>query len=168
VPEPTSLSAADHTSIDPLTQALDRRAFANWCDLFWNAASGPTVDFALLFIDFDNFKEVNDKYGHVIGDKVLAELVLALKGAIRDGDQLYRYGGDEFVLVAHGIRDTQSLARIVRRVSAAADTTVELPGTRVAVRASVGGAMSGEGFASIDDMLSAADRRMYESKHHPG
>ena len=119
---------------------------------------------AVMVIDVDRFKKVNDTYGHPAGDAVLRAVGAALRGAVRAGDVVGRVGGDEFV-VGLGAVTPAELAGLAERVRAAvgrvsvagADATVD-------VSASVGAAVSPSGPAGVGELLAAADRALYEAK----
>ncbi len=155
-------------SLDPLTGALDRRELEAWASQHWPSGAPSGLSFGLLFLDFDGFKRVNDEFGHPAGDVALATLARRLLDCIRDRDQLYRYGGDEFVVVAAGVTTHDKLDTIVRRVSRVVDEPVEIAGEPVALGLSVGGAFSGEGLGSFAELLATADQRMYANKRQSG
>ncbi|MBV8666154.1 MAG: GGDEF domain-containing protein [Burkholderiaceae bacterium] len=119
---------------------------------------------ALAMIDIDNFKDVNDNYGHVVGDAVLHGLALCLQGMLRSSDTLCRYGGEEFALILPQISPQNSNVLMERLRKAIQAMQVDASGGPVKVTISVG-------IASLDDSLSAgqlvvhADEALYQSKH---
>ena len=126
---------------------------------------------AVLFLDLDGFKAVNDTYGHEVGDALLVEVARRLRGALRAGDTLARLGGDEFVIVCENLhRDPgggvaeDSLAAVVARVRSALGRQVRLDGHDIAVAASLGVATSADSTEDTDTLLRAADAAMYEAK----
>lgn len=148
---------------DPLTGLPGRRAIeARLRQL--TPTGGTAANFALLFLDLDGFKSVNDQHGHMAGDHVLATIASRLADAIRDDDLIARYGGDEFVVLVNQIDDRDELAPVVTRLSHAAAKPVEFQGRTFQLSASIGAALSSEGWNSIDDLIHAADRRMYAEK----
>ncbi len=163
VDEPTTTD-----SIDPLTGAIDRRGLDAWVSRHWPTGAGCDSDFGLLFIDFDGFKRINDKFGHPCGDQALADFAARLRESIRDRDRLFRYGGDEFLVVADGVSTREHLDIVERRVSRVADQPVEVAGQWVTIGVSVGGAYVSEGFDAFADMLAVADKRMYANKRQLG
>jgi diguanylate cyclase (GGDEF)-like protein len=136
----------------------------------WDARSGSDT-LALLFVDLDGFKAVNDGLGHAAGDEVLQTVARTLRGRLRRADLLARLGGDEFLVALTGL-DPESAAAEARRVadelSAAVGASIELRDRAVAVGASVGIAVyprDGEEFAAL---LHSADVDMYARKTAAG
>ncbi len=126
---------------DPLTGLANRAGL----DARLAETVGRRTDVALLLIDLDDFKLINDAYGHAAGDVVLTEFAGILRDAIRDGDVAARLGGDEFVVLLTGMPDAEgALAAAERILAAAAAAPVRLGDDLVPVRASVGVATSGE------------------------
>ncbi|PRY18190.1 diguanylate cyclase domain-containing protein [Kineococcus rhizosphaerae] len=118
---------------------------------------------AVLFVDLDHFKEVNDTLGHAAGDTLLRDVADRLRSLLRAGDTAARIGGDEFVLVCEDVPDAQALAAIAARVCERITIPVDLGARTVTVTASVGAART-DGAAAADDLLRAADRAMYRAK----
>ena len=143
--------------LDPLTGIPNRRAFMTALD---DALAG---DGALLFIDLDGFKSVNDTFGHAGGDRLLTVVAERLSAAVRGGDLLARLAGDEFVVLAGNVHGPVELARLVDRVAAAFEQPVPLGGTAVPVRASIGTTLFTAGQDS-EDILHRADTAMYDAK----
>jgi diguanylate cyclase (GGDEF)-like protein len=119
----------------------------------------------VVIADLDDFKRVNDTYGHAVGDEVLKEFARALRSTVRESDVAGRWGGEEFVLVLTGT-DTDGGARLAERARAAIESvTIEAPnGDAVSVTASFGVAASG-GAGGVDELLAAADSALYQAKH---
>jgi len=118
---------------------------------------------ALLFVDLDHFKEVNDTLGHGAGDAVLQEVADRLRGVLRAGDTAARLGGDEFVVVCEDVEDEAALATIAARVCRELDVCVTLEQGPARVTASVGAVLT-DGSRSAADLLRAADTAMYAAK----
>jgi diguanylate cyclase (GGDEF)-like protein len=121
------------------------------------------ADGALLFIDLDGFKAVNDSLGHAAGDHLLTVVAQRLSAAVRDGDLLARLAGDEFVVLAGGVHDTTDLVRLADRMKAAFAEPVLLGNTAVPVHASIGTTLFTAG-QDCQDVLHRADTAMYEAK----
>ena len=155
------LELLEHTwrqaNLDPLTGIANRRAFLTALD---DALRG---DGALLFIDLDAFKAVNDTLGHAAGDRLLTVVAERLSAVVRAGDVLARLAGDEFVVLAGDVRGPADLAELSERVATAFAEPVRLNDTAVAVRASIGGALFTAG-QNREDVLHRADLAMYEAK----
>lgn len=120
--------------------------------------------FALLFVDLDGFKLVNDQYGHVVGDRVLAAVARRLAGAVRGSDIIARYGGDEFLVMVENIRQPNETAPVIARLRQAAELPVRIDSRSLQVSASIGMAHSLEEWHKVSDLIAVADRRMYADK----
>ncbi len=118
---------------------------------------------AVLFVDLDHFKDVNDTLGHAAGDHLLRDVADRLRGLLRTGDMAARIGGDEFVLVCEDVADAQALSAIAERVCERITIPVDLGARTVTVTASVGAART-DGSLGPDELLRAADRAMYRAK----
>ncbi|WP_432510986.1 diguanylate cyclase domain-containing protein [Kineococcus sp. SYSU DK001] len=118
---------------------------------------------AVLFVDLDHFKDVNDSLGHAAGDDLLRDVADRLRGLLRAGDMAARIGGDEFVLVCEDVADAQALAAIADRVCERITIPVDLGQRTVTVTASVGAARTA-GPLSAEELMREADRAMYRSK----
>lgn len=118
---------------------------------------------AVLMVDLDGLKPVNDQYGHLTGDQLLIAAADELLGAVRAGDTVARFGGDEFVVVSD-LEDSTAATALRERVAQCLDTEIEVPGQRVALRASVGLAITEEPGTQAEVLLHNADRDMYTRK----
>ncbi|MEZ0493760.1 diguanylate cyclase domain-containing protein [Kineococcus sp. TBRC 1896] len=118
---------------------------------------------AVLFVDLDHFKDVNDSLGHAAGDDLLREVADRLRGLLRTGDVAARIGGDEFVLVCEDVVDARALTAIAERVCERITIPVDLGTRTVTVTASVGAART-DGALGPEELLRAADRAMYRAK----
>ena len=119
---------------------------------------------AVLFIDLDDFKSINDRFGHAAGDELLTSIGNRLRGALRAGDLPARLGGDEFGLLIYNV-ETEDVARTVaKRILASLNTPFSLVGNGVPVKASVGVSLNLEG-DTAQDLLRNADAAMYLAKH---
>ncbi|HEV7898640.1 MAG TPA: EAL domain-containing protein [Planosporangium sp.] len=123
----------------------------------------------LLFCDLDKFKEVNDRLGHDAGDELLWQVADRLRGCVRAGDVLARFGGDEFVVVLDRIADLDEVSEVGRRIVRTLQAPFTLGGERVQVSASVGGVLGVRGRITAGAMLRDADAAMYAAKNRgPG
>lgn len=148
---------------DPLTGLLNRRGL----DREIGRAMGAVLageNCGLLYLDLDKFKQVNDTYGHEIGDGLLRETARKLQAAVRQGDQVARVGGDEFVvLLVHPV-DQTVLELVSARVLRACAAPVMMHGQVVGLGVSIGAARAPRDAVSPRDLLRAADRAMFDAK----
>ena len=119
---------------------------------------------ALLLIDLDRFKEVNDTLGHSSGDQLLVQVAHRMRAALRHGDTVARLGGDEFAVLLPEVATVQDVAAVATKLRAVFDTPFLLGGLEVTVDASVGAALYPEHGTNADDMLQFADIAMYVAK----
>jgi diguanylate cyclase (GGDEF) domain len=147
---------------DALTSLLNRREFDH--ALEQRAAPWTGEPYALLLIDIDRFKRINDTHGHAVGDAVLRAVALRLAASARQGLPLFRYGGEEFALLLDraGAAEALSEAEDLRRAVAEEPVGLE-DGTRIAVTISVGIALGARGQAGAE-LFAAADRALYAAK----
>jgi diguanylate cyclase (GGDEF)-like protein/PAS domain S-box-containing protein len=135
--------------LERLTRALSRPA-----------SSRPPC--ALLFLDLDRFKEINDTLGHAAGDRVLTVVAQRLVGAVRPGDSVARLGGDEFVVVAENIRSRAVVADLAERIRGRLVEPIDVGGRRVTIGCSIGVAISGD--HTPETLLQEADMALYRAK----
>ena len=147
---------------DPLTDLPNRRLLADRLEHALVRAEATASVVAVLFIDLDGFKGVNDAHGHDAGDQLLVQAADRLRACLRVGDTLARLGGDEFVVLVEDVTETDQPTRTAERVVATMADPFDLGGTPVRISASVGVALSATG--SQRSLLHAADSAMYEAK----
>jgi len=116
----------------------------------------------LLFIDLDNFKQINDRFGHATGDRLLCEVTQRLAAAARDGDTLARYGGDEFLVLCEDVADDGEVQSIAKRLLATLESPFTVADDDVLISASIGMVRSSD--MSPEQLIHAADRDMYRAK----
>ncbi|MGA2673959.1 MAG: GGDEF domain-containing protein [Terracidiphilus sp.] len=121
--------------------------------------------FGLIYIDLDEFKQVNDLYGHQVGDQYLQEVALRMKRQLRSHDLLARLGGDEFAVLVPMVRNRADAQEIVQRLESSFDKPFAVEGAVLQGTASVGVAIYPEDGDTKDSLLSAADAAMYVAKH---
>jgi diguanylate cyclase (GGDEF)-like protein len=149
--------------VDALTRVGNRRRFDRDLEDALDAARAGAHPVALAMVDLDDFKQLNDTYGHPAGDDVLRRVAATIGASIRAGDVVYRYGGEEFcVLLSAATRDEAAV--IAERIRARIEST-PIPidgGLTVAVTASVG--LAGAANEDSRSLLAAADRALYAAK----
>ena len=145
---------------DALTDALSRHTMMSFIEC---SIADPNLEYALFFIDLDGFKAVNDDKGHHAGDRLLADIAAALRGAVRAEDAVGRFGGDEFLVLArvHGQAGAQALAEHLR---ATVEEVAQRSGDRVS--ASIGYALSPSDSRDPMQLLHHADEAMYIAKRN--
>ncbi len=150
---------------DPLTSLYNRRRFEDDLARFFHAAERTPSQAALLFFDLDEFKYINDTFGHRAGDTVLNRMAIEIRTLIRSDETLFRLGGDEFaVLMPHAsLDDAQHLAeRVVQRIS---QTPLCLHEQTVRLTTSLGIAHFPTHADNAEDLVAHADAAMYQAKH---
>ena len=125
---------------------------------------GVPEPFAVLFLDLDRFKVVNDSLGHLAGDELLRAVAARLRACARPGDTVARFGGDEFVVLLEGVGDPDEAGRRADEIQAALAAPVDLGGYEVFTSASIGIAMGGEGARRPEHLLRDADAAMYRAR----
>lgn len=149
---------------DPLTGLGNRELFREQTRMVAAQTRRRSGRFALLYMDVDGFKAVNDTHGHRIGDGLLRQIAARILARIRESDTVSRVGGDEFVVVLSDVRDTGATDAVVRDLVAAIAQPFEVDGITVTVGASIGRAIFPDDSTDIDELTQIADGRMYEAK----
>jgi diguanylate cyclase (GGDEF)-like protein/PAS domain S-box-containing protein len=149
---------------DPLTGLPNRFLLNDRIEHAIGVARRESSRLALLFIDLDRFKEVNDRHGHELGDQVLKEIGGRLRSCLRDTDTVARLGGDEFVVLLENVDETDRCAVIAGHLIAAVSQPMEINGRSLPVGASIGAAFFPEDGSSADELMKLADMAMYTAK----
>jgi diguanylate cyclase (GGDEF)-like protein/PAS domain S-box-containing protein len=119
---------------------------------------------ALLYVDLDHFKDINDSLGHGAGDQLLVSIAQRLRAAVASTDLVVRMGGDEFVVIAGGLRQVQDADRIARRIQDTLSAPFEISGARLNARMSIGIAVYPDDGADLEQLLKHADIALYQAK----
>lgn len=180
--EPAVL-AGSHSDITPLIEAEKRILTDAFSDLLTglpnrgllmshldraveekSSRGGAAPLFAVMFLDLDRFKFINDTMGHDVGDQLLIAVAARLRNCARPDDVVSRFGGDEFVLLLRNLRDAEEAVQVGRRILKALATPFQLGSRTVQSGGSVGIALSKETFANSDEILRFGDLAMYRAK----
>ncbi|MBF2098456.1 MAG: EAL domain-containing protein [Gloeomargaritaceae cyanobacterium C42_A2020_066] len=150
---------------DPLTGLPNRVLFMDrLSQIVRRRRASENQAFAVLFLDLDRFKVINDSLGHLAGDQLLVTLSHRLQSTLRTGDTVSRLGGDEFALLLDNLATLQDVDIAVQRLQAAVSVPIHLSGHPITVSASIGVVFQTAGGASPEDLLRDADLAMYQAK----
>jgi len=159
-----AVEATRHAALhDPLTGLANRSLLMDHLRLAMSRAGRRSTLAAVAFLDLDDFKQINDTLGHVAGDDLLVSVAERLLGAVRPGDTVGRWGGDEFVVVCDDLEQAADVLVIIERIATAFALPFDVDHKRFSVGVSIGFAVSGD----IDDpstLIAAADSEMYRYK----
>jgi diguanylate cyclase (GGDEF)-like protein len=157
--------ASDRARYDVLTGLLNRTTFeaeiASWMT---RSTVGVPAMFAVLFVDLDRFKFVNDTFGHDVGDTLLRRIAQTLRDNVREGDVVARVGGDEFVIALRGLRDRETAAVIAEKIVKLLASPYEIDGRSIVVSASIGIALYPRDGEDVMSLTKSADYAMYAVK----
>ncbi len=153
-----------HANFDSLTQLPNRRMFHDRLAQEIRKSNRDSQNMALMFIDLDRFKEVNDTLGHKKGDLLLIEASRRIIGCVRETDAVARLGGDEFTVLMTNLDDAESVQRVAEDIVRQLSASIDLEGDVVYVSASIGIAMYPGDASGLDELLKCADQAMYVAK----
>jgi diguanylate cyclase (GGDEF)-like protein/PAS domain S-box-containing protein len=151
---------------DSLTGIPNRNLFNDRLDQTIAHSQRDSSTFALMFIDLDNFKAVNDSYGHLIGDKLLTMTAARIMSMTRKSDTVARYGGDEFLIIVENVSDNQILETLANKILQALAQPYLIERLELNITASIGIALSSKNGNNTDLLLKRADTAMYQAKEH--
>jgi diguanylate cyclase (GGDEF)-like protein len=156
---------ATHLSLhDPLTGLPNRRLLADRLEHALSRAGREGSTVAVLYLDLEGFKAVNDEFGHEEGDRLLVVFAERLKGCLRESDTAVRLGGDEFVAVLEGVSGGKEALALSERIKRALEEPFEVGQSETALSASMGIALSTHPHGHPEDLVRFADVAMYRSK----
>ena len=157
--------AATH---DALTGVANRSLFGDRLEHALAHARRERHMMAVLYLDLDGFKEVNDSLGHRVGDDLLTEVARRLGQCVRDSDTVARMGGDEFTVLLEGIRRTDEAASIAEKIIARLAQPFHIDEHSLEVTASIGISVYPNDYKDGESLVQAADAAMYRAKAHGG
>ncbi|HET6719532.1 MAG TPA: EAL domain-containing protein, partial [Rhodocyclaceae bacterium] len=151
---------------DPLTGLPNRLLLEDRLDSAVQRAKRERSSLALLFIDLDRFKNINDTLGHHVGDVVLCEAARRFTGAVREADTVARLGGDEFIIVLENIHEPAAASRVAEKILVALHQAIVIAGQEFFIGASIGIGVYPQDGDNPADLLKHADAAMYRAKEH--
>lgn len=152
---------------DELTGLFNRRAFESHVDVALMRANRAQTNAALLFIDLNNFKQVNDTYGHGVGDELLSVVSQRLKHAVRRSDLVGRLGGDEFIVWLDLLTDKDALNEVIGRIQDEVHAPILTEKAELSLVSSIGVSCFPTDGLELQQMMNQADAAMYYAKTHP-
>jgi len=152
-------------SYDYLTGLPNQLLFYDRLNLAIKQANRNKNIFAVMFLDLDDFKEINDSYGHVVGDQILIEIATRLRSNLREGDTVARIGGDEFILLLPQVDNKWEAAIIAKKFTDKINRAFIIDGVTHSLSVSIGISLYPENGLSGDLLIRGADQAMYQIKH---
>jgi diguanylate cyclase (GGDEF)-like protein len=149
---------------DPLTNLFNRHYLYRYADKAINISKINQNNLGVMVIDINNFKSINDNYGHQIGDQVLIDFASKLKMSLRAGQEVFRIGGDEFLLVFENVSDRNLLQSISIRIKSSIENYPIIDSIPLSITLSMGMAIYPEDGKTLDDLYNYADNEMYKDK----
>jgi diguanylate cyclase (GGDEF)-like protein len=155
-------------SVDGLTGCLNRSATFELLDIALRQPSTAGSGLAVIFVDLDHFKEINDQFGHAAGDHSLAVAAEQIRAAVRGVDTVGRIGGDEFLVICPDVPSAQAALPVARRVATSTRVSITIADEVAPIQlgASIGVAWTNRASISPDALVARADRAMYQAKQN--
>ena len=157
-------------NLDPLTQLPNRRYLEQLLNDVFSENGDVAEGMGFIYIDLDDFKQINDQHGHALGDEVLVWVAKQLKAAVRSTDYVIRMGGDEFLVTISGVTNTTILNRLAHKIADQFSAPFSCKGKSIEVTASIGvtAHFIGDGVYAANQLIEEADAAMYQAKKQPG
>ncbi|MCL7939294.1 EAL domain-containing protein [Halomonas sp. ATCH28] len=149
---------------DPLTRLPNRRLLEDRLDLAIRHAHRHQQRLAVVFLDLDHFKQVNDALGHAVGDELLVKVSQRLRGHLREDDTLARQGGDEFIVLINAVEEVDDVTRVARRLVESVSAPFEVGGQVFRVGCSLGISLYPDDGEEVEVLVRQADAAMYRAK----
>ncbi|MGZ9165539.1 MAG: GGDEF domain-containing protein, partial [Anaerolineales bacterium] len=150
---------------DPLTGLQNRRSLFELGRIEFSRSHRLKRPFCCMMLDLDHFKQINDNYGHPMGDEVLQEFAKRCKNSVREVDMIGRYGGEEFVILLPET-DSETAILVAERLRASVEETpMKVSGQEVNVTVSIGVSRKDENTLQLETLIARADQAMYIAKH---
>ena len=148
---------------DPLTGLANRLLFTDRLRVALARSERSGAQIAVLYLDIDRFKEINDRMGHAAGDALLKDFAARLRSSVRASDTVARFGGDEFVVLLDDLKETEHALRVADKIVAECRLPLRIEGRDVVATTSIGLAFGGAG-TEAEALLRRADAALYEAK----
>lgn len=157
----------DLALIDPLTRLHNRSFLEESFKYIVNQEhKNKSTDVALLFIDVSKFKQINDTYGHLVGDRVLRYIADAIRHSIDKKDIAIRYGGDEFIIILNKVTDQESIYKTCEAIDKKLKKPLKYEGNTYLAKINIGAALYPSHSKSLEELIQKADQAMYHAKQH--
>ena len=156
--------ASELATRDALTGLLNRRSLIDRTEDAITRAVRRKEFLAVMFLDLDKFKSVNDTFGHDVGDELLRQVAFCIKSSVRESDVVARIGGDEFVVLLEGLVGEVDAAKLAEKIVSASAQVCNIGPHRVTTSLSIGISMCAKGGSSAEELLKEADMAMYSAK----
>jgi len=160
--------ALEYANLDPLTKLPNRSVLETKLKGMLSKAEKQQKLIAFLYIDIDNFKQINDNYGHAVGDDVLVGTANRLKHCVRKSDVVIRLGGDEFLMVMNGLESKTFLESIANKLLKEFNSPFHIQSQNIKVEASIGVSIYADNNTDVHTLIQLADEAMYQAKKKTG